>query len=221
MSNRAYKAKQVRYRRAALALVQRNHICDELYEIAEECSTLEWSIEDDDTLIDIFDGDTDEIYEFRFAFSALSNKCELLHEQLCNYEVTEHFDDFFVGALGKPYAMVGYDSFEEDYFGLCSWDAELAQSASGKRLMKLTKENLISIAGQCVGVMMCFLDIQHSYDCLKSVFDLLKDERSELIANVMTVDDMYEKMQENPYDYTLQGQFNSLTLMLPERVWVE
>jgi len=69
--------------------------------------------------------------------------------------------------------------------------------------------------------MMCFLDIQHSYDCLKSVFDLLKDERSELIANVMTVDDMYEKMQENPYDYTLQGQFNSLTLMLPERVWVE
>ncbi len=49
-ADRAYKARQLRYRRAALTMLQRDSIDDELYNIANECAELEWVIGDDDTL---------------------------------------------------------------------------------------------------------------------------------------------------------------------------
>jgi len=87
--------------------------------------------------------------------------------------------------------------------------------------MRLTKENLIAIAGQCVGVMMCFLEIRHSYDCLKSVFDALRDDRAELIGNVRTVEELYDKTQDDPNNYALSKQFDEVLWRLPDRVWVE
>ena len=95
--SRAEKARNFRYRRAALAIIQRDTIDDEMYNIASECSELEYAVEDDETLLDVFDGDTDEIREFRFMFSDLSDKCERLQSTLRDGYVTDHFDDFFVG----------------------------------------------------------------------------------------------------------------------------
>jgi hypothetical protein len=221
MGDKAYKARQLRYRRAALAFIQHERLDDELYNIASECNDLEWAVADDETLLDVFDGDADEIHEFRMQFSDLSNNCERLLRQLRNEYVTEHFDDFFVGTLGSAYNIVGYDSFEEDYFNLTRYEAELAQSVSGKRLMGLTKEKIIATAGQCVGIMMCFLDIRHSYDCLKAVFDMLRDDRAELLKNVRSVEEAYQKTQDNPYDYDARAEYESLLSRLPDRVWVE
>lgn len=221
MNQRAEKARQLRYRRAALAIIQRERLDDELHNIAGECCDLEWSVEDDETLLDVFDGDTDEIQEFRMMFADLSAKCEQLQYQLHDGYVTEHFDDFFVSALGSPYNMVGYDFMEEDYISLTRYEAELAQSVSGKRLMALTKEKLIAIAGQCFGVMMCFLDIRHSYDCLKATFDALRDDRAELLKSVRTLEDVYNKWQEDPYDRWLRSEYEELLSHLPERAWIE
>ena len=220
-TTKAEKARNQRYKHAALALIQHDRLDDELYNIATECSDLEWTIGDDETLIDIFDGDTDEIHDFRLMFSDLSNKCELLQYRLGDNDVTEHFDDFFVGTLGKPYQMVGYDGMEEDYFSLTRYETEAAQRVSGKRLMALTKENLIAVAGQCFGVMMCFLDIRHSYECLKSTFDMLKDDRTELLKNVRTVEDAYEKTQDDPYNWDVRSEYDNLLSRLPDRVWVD
>jgi len=219
-NNRAYKASQLRYRRPALALVQRDTLEDELDNIATECSELEWAIDDDETLIDIFDGDSDEISEFRFMFSDLSSKCERLMEILREGYITEHFDDYFVGLLGNTYHIVGYDVVEEDYFSLTRFEADLAQNVSAKRLMGLTKERLISTAGQCTGVMMSFLDIRHSYDCLKATFDLLKDDRVELLRHVQTINDAYEKLQETPDSWEAKKTYEALLSALPDRIWL-
>lgn len=228
MSNeyqKAYKARNLRYRRAALEIMRQDTLADELEKIADECAELEWSIEDDETLVDVFDGDTDEIGEFRMMFSDLSYKCERLYGQLYESCVTEHFDDFFVGSLGSAYQMVGYDGYEEDYFSLTSFEAGWSQTVSRKRLMKLTKDKLISVAGQCIGVMMSFLDIQHSYDCLKAVFDALRDDRTELMKNVKTIEDVYEETQDDSCDLKLESQilqrYESLLSCLPDRIWVE
>ena len=133
IEERRYRAYQLRYRKAALAIVQRSRIDDELYDIAEECSDLEWTIADDESLIDVFDEDTDEIHDFRMMFSDLSVKCDKLQYELRNEYVTEHFDDFFVGTLDGAYSKVGFDEFEEDYMNLTRYEAELAQGVSGKR----------------------------------------------------------------------------------------
>ena len=220
-NRKAYKAKNLRYRRAALQIIRWDDLLGELYRISEECEELEWAVEDDEKLIDVFDCDTDEMNAFRLMFSVLSGKCNELHNALYNQYVTEHFNDFFAGALGNAYNLVGYDCYEEDWYGLTRFEAKLAQGESGKRLMRLTKEHLIAIAGQCVGVMMCFLEIQHSYDCLKSIFDALRDDRAELIGNVRTVEDLYDRMQDDPDNYALSQQFDEVLWRLPDRVWVE
>jgi hypothetical protein len=219
--SRADKARNFRYRRAALAIMQRDTINDDLYDIASECSELEWTVEDDETLLDVFDGDTDEIHDFRMMFADLSNKCESLQSALQEEYVTDHFDDFFVGSLGKAYRMVGYDSMEEDYFSLTRFEAGLAQGVSGKRLMGLTKEKLIAVGGQCIGIMMCFLDIRHSYACLKATFDVLRDDRTELLKGVKMIEDAYQKAQDDPYGGKARREYESLLYRLPDRVWVE
>jgi hypothetical protein len=219
--SRAQKARERRYRKPALAAMQRDFIDSELYDIANECSELEWAIDDDETLLDVFDGDADEIYEFRMMFEDLSTKCERLIDELQDARVTEHFDDFFSGALGRTYKLIGYDSVEEDYYNLTRFESELAQGVSGKRLMQLTKENIIAVAGQCIGIMMSVLDIRHSYDNLKATFDLLRDDRAELIKSVKTVEDAYQKTQADPYDYAARDAYDTLVGRLPARMWIE
>jgi hypothetical protein len=219
--SRQEKARGVRYRKAALALIQRDSIDDEIYNIATECSELEWAVRDDETLLDVFDGDTDEINDFRLMFSDLGDKCDRLYEALRNGYITEHFDDFFVGALGSAYQITGYDYVEEDYYSLTRFEAELAQGVSGERLMRLTKDKIIAVAGQCIGVMMCYLDIRHSYSCLKTTFDILRDDRAELLKSVRTVEDAYQKTQDDPDDDIARREYESLLSRLPDRVWVE
>ena len=124
-----------------------------------------------------------------------------------DFQVIENIDN------AKPY--------EEDYFNLTKYEAESAQSISRKIIMKLTKEKIIAIASQCMGIMMCFFDIRHSYYCLKSVFDALKDDRSELLKSVRSVEDAYQKTQDDPYDYKAQSDYNSLLNYIPDRIWVE
>lgn len=220
--NKAEKARNLRYRRPALAMIRRDAIMDEIDEIGDECAMLEYAVEDDEKLIDAFDGDSDEAFEFRMMFSALTDKCERLTRALIDTEVTEHFDDFFVGLLGgSAYKVIGFDSFEEDYFTLTQFDAELAHEVSGKRLMGLTKESLIATAGQCIGIMMSLLDIRHSYDCLKSTLDILRDERAEVMKNVKGISEAYDKVQENPNDRKARDIYESLLERLPDVAWVQ
>lgn len=220
--NRAERSRNLRYRRPALAMIRRDAIIDEIGEIGDECAELEYAVEDDEKLIDAFDGDSDEAFEFKMMFSDLANKCEHLTIALTDTEVTEYFDDFFVGLLGgSAYKVIGFDSFEEDYFTLTRFEAQLAHGVSGKQLMGLTKENLIATAGQCIGIMMCLLDIRHSYDCLKSTLDILRDERAEVMKNVRGISEAYDKVQENSYNREARDFYESLLERLPDAAWVQ
>jgi len=215
------RAETLRYKRAALQLAQRDNLLMEIEEISETCENLAWSVGDDEKLHDVFDGDTDAIHEFRFRFSDLSARCSRLYEELREGYVTEHFDDFFVGTLGNRYKTVGYDTLEEDYFELTRYQAEVAQTVSGKRLMVLTKETLIAVAGQCFGVMLSFIDVRHQYDCMKSVLDALHDERAELLRNVRDFNTIYNNWQDNIYNMKLLNEFDSVVSRFPDRCWVE
>jgi len=218
-SGRAYKAKQIRYKKAALAIMWLESIKDELYTIASECEELEWAISDDETLLDVLDGDSEDIEEFRFMFADLSANCNRLHETLQDSYVTEHFDDFFVKILGDKYTVIGFDKYQEDYYGLTSYEQNWAQSESAKRLKRLTKDDLLSISGQCFGIALSIVDIRHTYDCLKSAFDLLKGDRVELLKNVKDIEAAYEAV-ENGADSYATNHFDNLLWRLPDKVWI-
>ena len=164
--NKAEKARNLRYRRPALAMIKRDSIVDELWEISEECESLEYAIEDDEKLEEAFDGDSDEIHEFKMRFSDLTYRCDQLREALFENEVNEHFDDFFVGLLGRAYEVVGFDS-------------------------------------------------------LKSTLDILRDERAEVMKSVKSISEVWEKLQENPYDRDAARHYEALLDRLPDIAWVQ
>ena len=184
------KAKQLRYKKAALVRMNIDDINEELWRICEQCDDVRFF--DEDTVLNALDGDEEELFEFKMAFGELSYKCEELSHLLQEEYVTEHFDDFFVGIIGNKYDTVGYDGYQEDYFSLTSFESELAQTESGKRLQRLSKSALISVAGQAFGIALAYLDVCQQYDYLKATFDILLGENNSLLRIVKDIERMYE-----------------------------
>jgi L-fucose isomerase-like protein len=200
---KAERARNLRYKKAALASLSFESMTDELYNISSECTDIQYFMSDDESLVAALDGDEDDAYEFKMMFCELSAKCEQFDSDIRDSYVKEHFDDFMVGILGNKYNAVGYDSFEEDYFSLTRFEGELAQTESGKRIMKLTKQEMLSIAGQCFGTALAFLDVRYAYDYLKATFDILKDENTSFLLIIKDIEAAYTEAEtENFSEYS-------------------
>lgn len=102
----------------------------------EECENIRWYTDSDDgndSLINALDGDEDEACEFKMMFADLCAECEQMSEDLNEEWVPECFDIFFVAAgAGEDYGgLLGYDSYEGDYFGLNCTDAWAEDETKG------------------------------------------------------------------------------------------
>ena len=109
------------------------------------------------------------------------------------------------------------------YVALASYDHELAQTEAGKRLMRKTKAEMISTIGQCVGVLIAFLDLRQQYDYLKATFDILRDENTSLLKQIKEIEAAYvEADAAGWYSWRLEvKRFDRLLDYLPERTWIE
>jgi hypothetical protein len=89
--------------------------------------------------------------------------------------------------------------------------------------MRLTKAELISIAGQCFGVAMSYFNIRYKYDYLKSAFDILRDENTSFLKIIKDIDVAYEKANSEDFrDYEkYTREFDALIDTLPDSVWLE
>lgn len=224
-NGRAEKAKNMRYKRPALASLGFEAIRSELYEISEACTDVHYYTDtDDDSLVNALDGNEDEAYEFRIAFSDFEAKSEQLWDAIQDNRIdSDVFDDCTVALIGNRYNTLGYDGEEEDYFSLTGYEQELAQTEAGKRFMRMTKAEMISTIGQCFGITLAFLDLRQSYDYLKAAIDVLRDENTSLLQTIREIDKMYDAAaDENFVGWGTNGrQFDSLLQALPERIWVE
>lgn len=226
---KAYRARNLRYKRAALASMGFECIWSELYDIRENCDTIHWwTDQDDETLLNTLDGDDEDAWEFRMAFADLEAKAEMLFETIYdlvryNENFGQTYDDCTVALIGNRYRTIGYDFVEEDYFALTSYEGELAQTESGKRLMRKTKAEIISTVGQCLGILISFLDLRQQYDYLKATFDILRDENTSLLQQLKAIDEAYENMQKADWRERIEAerQFDQMLAALPDRVWIE
>lgn len=222
--NKADRARRLRYKRPALDSLGYDAICSELYEISDACSEIQWFMDNDgETLLNALDGDEDEEYEFRMAFSDLSAKSEQLWEIVMGEVVRDSFDDCIVGLIGNRYNLIGYDGYEEDYYSLTSFEQELAYTDSGKRVMRMTKQEMLSTIGQCLGITVAFLDLRHSYDYLKATFDILRDENTSILKVIKGIEIAYESADKMEWDNWSREvkEFDSLVANLPDRFWIE
>lgn len=219
------KAENLRYKKAIVDGLNLSDITDELYAISEECSNIRYFCSDDEMLMAALDGDEEEAYEFQMMFCDLSAECENLLDLLTNdVYITEHFDDFFVG-INKNYKVLGYDYFMEDYFSMTSYCERLAESESNKRLMRLTKQELLSTAAQCFGIVCAFFNVRQKYDYLKASFDILENQNASVLQLIKEIEFAYERAEKAEfsafYDAESVKQYEMLIKSLPDKVWLE
>lgn len=223
---KAERSRALRYKKAMLDEINIESINDFLWEAMEECSNIAFSW-DDENILEALDGNEEDAFEFKMLFSDLERDCEQLQSCLSETYVNEYFNDFFVGLAYKgnvPYKMLGYDSFEEDYFALVGYEEELASTESGKRVKRLTKDDMISVSGQCFGIVLLYLNIRYKYDYLKATFDVLKGENGAILKTVKDIENLYESMFKTGYfsEYSPETkEFNRLLESVPERLWIE
>ena len=127
--------------------------------------------------------------------------------------------------IGNCYRVIGFDTYEEDYLSLTNYESGLAQTEAGKRLMRKTKAEIISTVGQCLGILVAFLDLRQQYDYLKATFDLLRDENTSMLQQIKEIEKAYREMMEvdkhGNRNADAGRRFDRLLAALPDRAWVE
>ncbi len=210
----------LRYKRAALASLGYEAIMNELYEIEEACSDVHWFFEDDgDGLLSAMDGDEDEVFEFKMAFSELEIECERLSSNIRDqWDIQEYFDDCTVALIGNRFNVVGFDTVEEDYFGLCAYEQELATTEAGRRVTRWTKAEMLSKIGHCMGITVAFLNLRERYDYLKATMDILRNENASVLKVVREIETAYNNLDGSS---ERENAFDKLLRELPDRAWIE
>lgn len=223
---RRKKARELRYRKPIVKNLNIDTIREEIWDIQEECENVHWYFDtDEDTLINALDGDVDEAYEFRMLFSDLCAECERMREDLQLEYIPEYFDLFFVaiGAGDNGGGLLGYDSYEQDYFGLQCADSYAEQEAV-KKLKQLTKDDFIQGAQQCFKVYHAYIGLRHRYDCLKASLDILRDQNTGYLQAVKEIEKLYAEASKEQGRYAEYSkgwkEYERYTNALPQEAWI-
>lgn len=225
---RREKARQLRYRKPIAKNLNIDTITEELWDIQSECEDVHWYFDtDDDTLINALDGDEDEAYEFRMMFADLCAECERMIEDLREEWVPDCFNRFFVAiGAGEDYGgLLGFDSYEQDYFGLSCTDA-FVEDESKKALKQMTKDDLIAAARQCFRIYHSYIGLRHRYDCLKASLDILRAQNTGYLQMVKQIEEVYDKADQEScgFKYMFCKEVKELDRILnnlPQEAWVQ
>lgn len=223
------KAKQLRYKKPIVKNLNLEAIQQDLCDIQESCEDVRWytdSEDGNDSLINALSGDEDEAYEFKMAFADLCAECERMSEDLEEEWIPECFDIFFVSVgAGKTYGgLLGFDTYEQDYFGI-DCDESWAEDEAKDKLKRMTKDEMIGAARQCFNVYSAYIGLRNRYDSLKAAIDILKDQNTGYLQVVREIEKLYEKAQEKQGGYAECSkewkEFERYTDALPQETWIQ
>lgn len=219
------KARQFRYKKPIVKELNLMNIREELWNIQEECENVHWYCDtDEETLINALDGNEDEAYEFKIMFGDLCAECEQMLMDLDEEWVP---DCFFVAiGAGEDFGgLLGYDTYEQDYFGLSCADA-YAEDESKKTLERLTKRDLIAAARQCFRIYQSFVALRYRYDCLKSAMDILRDQNTGYLQMVKQIEEVYEKAEKASFGFCYKYcteviELDKVLENMPQEAWIQ
>lgn len=225
-----FKAKQLRYKKPIVRDLNLETIQEELWDIQEECENVRWYFDtDEDTLINALDGDEDEAYEVKMMFADLCAECDQMRGDLNEEWVPDCFDRFFVAiGAGEDFGgLLGYDSYEQDYFGLSYTDA-WAEDESKKVLKRMTKDEIIASSRQCFRVYQSFIALRYRYDCLKAAMDILRDQNTGYLQMVKQIEEVYEKADKETEGFkrtfgrrSALNELDRLVENMPQEAWIQ
>ena len=233
----ATKAKAMRFKKPMSKELNWYSIREYAWEIQNDCEDIRWMTEDEEQLVDLMDGDEEQAFEFRMAFSDLSNQCEEFIEELqelqrYDFMSTDSDDedeatlfDLFFPAIGAD-DMYGYDVLEQDYFRLDRYEEEWAEKEARKKLKRLTKDQLFDLAGMALGIARNYMSLSYRYDCLKNSIDILKGKNESYLQIVKAIEEgwkawEFESDKGKWKDTNAERAFDQMLQNIPERLWIE
>ena len=233
----ATKSKAMRYKKPMSKELNWYSIREYAWQIQNDCADIRWMTEDEDQLVDLMDGDEEQAFEFRMAFSDLSNQCEEFLEELqelqrYDFMSTDSDDedeatlfDLFFPAIGAD-DMYGYDVLEQDYFRLDRYEEEWAEKEARKKLKRLTKDQLFDLAGMALGIARNYMSLSYRYDCLKNSIDILKGKNESYLQIVKAIEEgwkawEFESDKGKWKDTNAERAFDQMLQNIPERLWIE
>jgi hypothetical protein len=155
--------------------------------------------------------------EYKELFDDLAAGAYSMEEVLNDYGLAESWDDMTVGLLGDLYTVYGYDSMELDYFKMVSEDdEEYAVQEAKRRLMKLTKEDLIRQFKKVLTTLVFFFDLKSAHDCLTAIVQELDERGAILEEKNNVINRLYEDLTGKDGD-----DFDEIVKNIPQRMWVE
>lgn len=223
-----YKAKQLRYKKPIVKDLNLDSIKQDLMDIQEACEEVHWytdSEDGNDSLINALSGDEDEAHEFKMEFADLCAECDRMFEDLKEEWVPDCFDIFFVAAgAGEKYeGLLGFDEYEQDYFGIGCSDS-FAEDEAKKKLKQMTKDEMIAATRQCFKVYSAYVGLRNRYDSLKAAIDILKDQNTGYLQVVKEIERLYEAAaaeQDRHAKYSKEWrEFERYTDALPPEAWI-
>lgn len=189
---KAYKAKQLRYKKPIVRGLNLDTIQSELWDMISACEDIHWYDNNEESLVNAFDGDEDEAYEFKVAFSDLEAELEQFQEDLGNEYISDYFDIFFP-SVGARYAggYLGFDQYEGDYYGLEPYEYSFAEDEAAKKIMSLTKKQILEVVGQCLKIAYQYMAVRYRYDCLDAAIEILRGENMDRIMIIKGIEEQY------------------------------
>ncbi len=192
------RAKALRYKRPALASLGWYTITQEIQDIIDACEEIRWIEDSSDVTQEVLSGDEDEGCGYLMDFAQLAGDAERLQSAMWDAfgEESEDgntsFDDCTVALLGNRFECIGFDSMENDYFGLTRYESDAAQKESAKRVMRMTKAEMISTIGQNLGLLIAFYDLRQRYDYAKAALATATEHNMETLRAVKAIEDAYK-----------------------------
>ena len=228
MSDKAReKARALRYTKSSPAELSFYKISSDIQAIIEDCCDSLWLLGNKDKILSALDGDEDELCEYNLMYAELSAECEELTEQLAYIDMlnmSKRLDDFMVGIMRNcqkdVYDITGYDSYEDDYYTLDAMESKWAEEAAYKRLMNMTKAELIDVAGLCMQIVLPYLNLKSRYDRLEASCEVLTGDAALLIKVIHGIETAYTQGERYCWSDKATETFDRLTKQLPDTVWV-
>lgn len=216
------KAKQLRYKKPLVEELNLDEINSNLYDMAEACGNVRWYLGDQAEELSDLIGD-DDASEFEASFSSLYVDIERLQQDLNDIWLPDYFNDFMAAVIPSGTQMLGYDSYEEDYFKLGSWESEIACREASERMTKKTKKELIECAHTVISVIVAYMAIKYRFDSLSAAADVLMEKSEKELRAVKEIEEAYKKAAEDDFKvwYESTRNFDRLLKDLPDKMWIE
>ncbi len=219
------KAKQLLYKKPLVKDICLDSIQNFLWDAQSGCSDAMYYFDSgDETLLNALDGDEDEEQEFKMMFADLEMECEQMEADLDQEYVPECFDMFFAATYSHSMGpMLGYDEYEQDYYGLSPIEAEWGSEEARTRMMRMTKKELLDVARYCIKIFVAYEGLRSRYESLKAALDIIRDTNTAQLQVAQKINELYEQAAKDGFWSWkgAAGEYDQLLAQIPQIEWLK